>query len=74
MSRGEFLNRKRGLLLGGVICMLLLLAVANGHLLFLAFASEPPCVEHRRLGEEGPSPFAAARSACRTSSLMPGSK
>ena len=45
---------------------LILVAVANWHLVSVALRSEPGCVSHVRLGE-GPTsaaPFSAAESSC----------
>lgn len=42
---------------------LLLLAVANGHLVYVAATSQPDCVAHARVGEAGKT-APAARSAC----------
>ncbi|MGE3150685.1 MAG: hypothetical protein AB7K04_16655 [Pseudorhodoplanes sp.] len=45
---------------------LLLLAVANGHLVYVAMTSQPDCVDHVRQGEAGgaQSQLSAARSSC----------
>lgn len=51
-----------GLLVGGAI---VLLAVANGHLVYVAVTSQPDCVAHLKPGETAPAgSFTAARSAC----------
>ncbi len=43
---------------------LLLLAAANGHLVYVAMTSQPDCVDHVRQGETNGTRFSAARSAC----------
>jgi hypothetical protein len=45
---------------------LLLLAVANGHLVYVAVTSQPDCIAHVRQGEGSGTDdrFSAARSAC----------
>ena len=44
---------------------LLLLFVANGHLVYVAATSQPDCVDHVRQGEAGTQArFSAAKSAC----------
>lgn len=45
---------------------LLILAAANGHLVYVAMMSQPDCVAHIRQGEGGDAngSFSAARSAC----------
>ena len=43
----------------------LLLVVANGHLVYVAATSQPDCVDHVRQGEAGTQVrFSAAKSAC----------
>ena len=37
---------------------------ANAHLAYVAFASQPLCVDHSRTGEADPAAFAAANSSC----------
>ena len=42
-----------------------LLAVANGHLVYVAVTSQPDCVAHVKAGEAASAgSFSAARSAC----------
>ena len=55
----------------GAICLLvgltlLLLVVANGHLVYVAMTSQPDCVAHIRQGEGNGAHerFSAARSSC----------
>lgn len=45
---------------------LLLLIVANAHLVYSAITSQPDCVAHRRQGDSTSQPgkFSAARSWC----------
>lgn len=37
---------------------------ANVHLLYVAFSSQPQCVEHAKVGTSAPGEHAAAKSAC----------
>ena len=45
---------------------LLLVLIANSHLVYVAIVSQPECVAHLRQGEGDPSQgkFSAARSSC----------
>ncbi len=45
---------------------LLLLLIANSHLVYMAIVSQPECVAHLRQGEGDPGQgkFSAARSSC----------
>jgi hypothetical protein len=45
---------------------LLLLLIANSHLVYMAVVSQPECVAHVRQGEGAPEQgkFSAARSSC----------
>jgi hypothetical protein len=45
---------------------LLLVLIANSHLVYVAIVSQPECVAHVRQGEGGPKEgkFSAARSSC----------
>ncbi|HEY8351664.1 MAG TPA: hypothetical protein VIK87_03880 [Sphingomonadales bacterium] len=45
---------------------LVLFAVANSHLVYVAVKSQPECVEHQKpgAGHDGTSGFSAAKSAC----------
>jgi hypothetical protein len=45
---------------------LLLVLIANSHLVYMAIVSQPDCVAHVRQGEGVPEPgkFSAARSSC----------
>ena len=53
-----------GLLAAGVV---LLVVIANWHLVHVAVQSQPECVAHVRLGDTagGDQRYGAARSACR---------
>jgi hypothetical protein len=42
----------------------LLFVGANAHLLYVAFSSQPECVDHLRMPEQGTSRFRAAKSDC----------
>jgi hypothetical protein len=50
----------------GVGAVLLLVAAANAHLVYVAVTSQPECVSHLRLGDSGTErgSFSAAKSAC----------
>ncbi|MEZ5933286.1 MAG: hypothetical protein R3F54_15305 [Alphaproteobacteria bacterium] len=43
---------------------LLLVAIANAHLVYVAVMSEPDCVPHFKASNEGAGSFRAAKSAC----------
>jgi len=45
---------------------LLLLAAANGHLVYVAVTSQPACIDHVRQGANSPGGdrFSAAQSSC----------
>ena len=50
-----------------LICIgLLVLVVANGHLIYVAVTSQPDCVEHIREAGSGPpgARYAPAKSSC----------
>lgn len=56
----------------GIYLGLILVAVANVHLVYVAQTSQPGCVEHRRLGEaHSPTLYPAAQSSCRISNPSP---
>lgn len=46
---------------GGAVAVIL---AANAHLAYVAFASQPRCVDHLRTGEAAPAAYAAAKSSC----------
>ena len=52
----------------GIGAGLALLALANAHLVYVAFASQPRCVQHVKQGEgDGPTGvFSAAQSSCQS--------
>jgi hypothetical protein len=58
--------RKKAVLWAAVGAGLLLLAVANGHLVYVAFTSQPDCVAHVRQGQGDAArgQFGAATSSC----------
>ncbi len=43
---------------------LLLFAGANAHLIYVAFSSQPECVDHLKSPEPGTGRFRAAKSDC----------
>jgi hypothetical protein len=49
-----------------VAAVLALVLAANAHLIYVATASQPPCVAHVRQGEGSPAhgQFSAAQSSC----------
>lgn len=49
-----------------IVAGVLLLAVANAHLVYVAVVSQPECIAHIRRGDTsaGSGGFAAASSAC----------
>lgn len=51
-----------GWLVGLSIVAVLLLA--NAHLVYAAFTSQPPCVAHLKLPDGSPDRFRAAKSGC----------
>ena len=62
------LGRKR-LQISMTIWWLIPLAVllfigANAHLIYVAFSSQPECVDHLKMPEHGTSRFRAAKSDC----------
>lgn len=65
-GRMERLISKRGGVWLAVALGLLLLAAANGHLVYVAMTSQPDCVDHVRRGDTAipQARFSAARSAC----------
>lgn len=62
-----------GLVVAGGV---LLVVVANWHLVHVAVRSQPECVVHVRLGEAagGDQRYGAARSACRPEPAVDGRK
>jgi len=49
---------------GAIAAGVALLIGANAHLLYVAFSSQPECVDHLRLGNGEEGRLAAARSSC----------
>ena len=47
-----------------LILAVLLFAGANAHLIYVAFSSQPECVDHLKTPENGTSRFRAAKSDC----------
>ena len=47
-----------------VACGVIALLAANSHLLYVAAASQPPCVSHLRDSGDAPGQFRAAKSSC----------
>jgi hypothetical protein len=47
-----------------VAAVLLLVAAANAHLVYVAVASQPECVPHLKEAGSGAGAFRAAKSAC----------
>jgi len=58
--------RTRAVVWAAVGAGLLLLLIANSHLVYMAVISQPECVAHVRQGEGSPrdGKFSAARSSC----------
>ena len=58
--------RTKAVLWGAIGAALLLLLIANSHLVYMAFVSQPECVAHVRQGEGSAKDgkFSAARSSC----------
>jgi len=58
--------RTKAALWGAVGAGLLLVLIANSHLVYVAFVSQPECVAHVRQGEGSAKDgrFSAARSSC----------
>ena len=58
--------RTRAIVWAAVGAGLLLVLIANSHLVYMAIISQPECVAHVRQGEGSPKDgkFSAARSSC----------
>ena len=58
--------RTRAIVWAAVGAGLLLVLIANSHLVYMAIISQPECVVHVRQGEGSPKDgkFSAARSSC----------
>lgn len=64
-SRGGQGRRRRFLIGASIVAgVLLLLAVANAHLVYVAVTSEPECVPHATAEDDNSAPFRAAKPAC----------
>jgi hypothetical protein len=58
-------GRRRTIVVGAVALGLLLVALANLHLVYVAIQSQPDCIAHLKPGTGGDgSAYSAARSAC----------
>ena len=60
------MKKDRVVLILSVGAGLALLVLANAHLLYVAFASQPRCVQHIKQGEgnSGRGAYSAAQSGC----------
>lgn len=67
-DRGRRASLRRPTLLAGLIVAagVLLIALANAHLVYVAVSSQPECVAHSKVGERAPGAgsFSAAKPAC----------
>ncbi len=54
----------RSLVVAVVFAATLILAGANAHLLYVAFRSQPDCVEHLKAPDADSKQFRAAKSSC----------
>ena len=63
-ATGQF--RTRAAVWAAVCAGLLLVLIANSHLVYVAVTSQPECVAHVRQGEGSPKDgkFSAAKSSC----------
>lgn len=59
-----FWSRPRILALGAVAVGVAVLIGANAHLVYVSFASQPACVPHLKLPQEGAATYRAAKSSC----------
>jgi len=56
---------RRALTIGGALAALLLVVLANVHLVYVSLESQPECVAHVKPGTRGDSgAWSAARSSC----------
>lgn len=56
---------RRALAIGVTVAALLLLALANAYLVYVATQSQPDCVAHLKPGTgDGSGAYSAARSSC----------
>lgn len=56
--------RTKMLIIGGVGLALALFVGANAHLVYVAFSSQPECVDHIKTGQSQSGQFSAAKSSC----------
>lgn len=65
-KKGTTTPRMSGRLIAGLLAgaILLIVAVANGHLVYVAVKTAPDCVAHAKAGNDAPGTFRAAKSAC----------
>lgn len=56
--------RTKALVALGIVCGIALFVGANAHLVYVAFSSQPECVDHIKAGESEAGQFSAAKSAC----------
>lgn len=57
-------ERRKLLILAGVGAAVLLLVLANVHLVYVAVTSQSGCVDHLKTSGEASGGFRAARSSC----------
>jgi hypothetical protein len=59
------LSRRGRLTLAGIgLSIVALMAVANVHLVYVSLATQPECVPHLKMPDEGAAAYRAAKSAC----------
>jgi hypothetical protein len=56
--------RTKALVALGVGLAIALFVGANAHLVYVAFSSQPACVDHIKAGESRAGQFSAAKSSC----------
>ena len=65
MSAPTSPRRNRRLVILGLITLGCLVFIgANAHLFYVAFSSQPDCVDHLKAPGEGPGTYRAAQSDC----------
>lgn len=57
-------NHTRLLVILGVAVGIAVFVGANAHLVYVAFNSQPACVDHAKAGEANPGQHIAAKSSC----------
>jgi hypothetical protein len=57
-------TRKKLVIYLGIAAAVLLLVLANAHLVYVATTSQPDCVAHLKSSGEATGNFRAARSSC----------